>query len=345
VIVYAGIDEAGYGPLLGPLVVARSVFTVDEPAPVLQPPCLWRRMSGVVSRRAPSRRASSRRTASPAAGAASAVGAVFPIIIDDSKVLYTPARGLRGLERGVLALLPGPSGQPRNLAELLESMTLDTESASSALPWYRDAAGGPALPAQAAAGELAELRRAFAREAGAAGVALAEVELAVVFEDRFNALVRQTGSKALCAWRFVAEHLSAIWERHGALGPYVVVDRQGGRKAYGPLLAGLFSRTLIEVLEETAAVSRYRLSGEGRSMNVEVRVDSEREHLPVAYASMTAKYLRELLMMRFQAYWQGIAPEVRPTAGYFGDGRRFLRELAPHLARLDCPRDRLARCC
>jgi len=29
-LVYAGIDEAGYGPMFGPFVVARSVFKIDE---------------------------------------------------------------------------------------------------------------------------------------------------------------------------------------------------------------------------------------------------------------------------------------------------------------------------
>jgi hypothetical protein len=167
----------------------------------------------------------------------------------------------------------------------------------------------------------------------------------VLFEERFNDLVGQTGDKARCAWRFVAAHLTAIWERFGTLGPYVVVDRQGGRKRYGPLLAGLFSSTSIEVLQETASLSAYRLEGQGRRMHVEVRVESEREHLPVAYSSMAAKYLRELLMMRYQAYWRGVAPEVRPTAGYYADGRRFLLEIEPHAARLGYPRELLMRCC
>jgi hypothetical protein len=348
-IVYAGIDESGYGPLLGPLVIARSVFTVQDVEPSSPPPCLWERLAGAVSRHVPRQTGRSTAVSSEVdrsdPGGAAGTAATARVAIDDSKLLYTPAAGLRRLEEGVLALLPASSGPPGRLAELLEWLALDRQSAASALPWYVDEAGGPILPVRAGAEQLAELRRAFHRHGGESGVAVAEVAAAVVFENRFNAMVRETGSKGLCAWRFVADHLSALWERYGRLDPYVAVDRQGGRKAYGPLLAGLFSRTLIEVLQESPAVSRYRLSREGRSMLVEVRVDSERRHLPVAYASMTAKYLRELLMMRFQAYWTGIAPEVRPTAGYFGDGRRFLEELEPHLARLGCPRDRLARCC
>ena len=32
-LVYAGIDEAGYGPMFGPLVIARSVFTLADADP------------------------------------------------------------------------------------------------------------------------------------------------------------------------------------------------------------------------------------------------------------------------------------------------------------------------
>ena len=49
--------------------------------------------------------------------------------------------------------------------------------------------------------------------------------------------------------------------------------------------------------------------------------------LPVAVASMLSKYLREALMRRFNAFWQTHLPEVSPTAGYYGDGARFLQDI------------------
>jgi hypothetical protein len=60
---------------------------------------------------------------------------------------------------------------------------------------------------------------------------------------------------------------------------------------------------------------------------VEFGVDADCEHLPVALASMSAKYLRELLMQRFNDYWRGLAPAVTPTAGYYQDALRFLEDL------------------
>ncbi len=44
-------------------------------------------------------------------------------------------------------------------------------------------------------------------------------------------------------------------------------------------------------------------------------------------ASMLSKYLREALMHRFNAFWAKHLPEIQPTAGYYQDGSRFLRDI------------------
>jgi len=40
-LIYAGIDEAGYGPMLGPLCVAGSVFVLPDHDPAAGAPKLW----------------------------------------------------------------------------------------------------------------------------------------------------------------------------------------------------------------------------------------------------------------------------------------------------------------
>jgi hypothetical protein len=42
---------------------------------------------------------------------------------------------------------------------------------------------------------------------------------------------------------------------------------------------------------------------------------------------MTAKYLRELAMKAFNEFWCSHVPNLRPTAGYYGDSRRFKRAI------------------
>src|SRR5438128_1685306 len=80
-----GIDEAGYGPNLGPMVTTL----VSAPIPKKTPADLWVELIDLVRK---------------------ADGSEDDrIIVDDSKAVYSPAKGLADLERSVLALLdPAP---------------------------------------------------------------------------------------------------------------------------------------------------------------------------------------------------------------------------------------------
>jgi hypothetical protein len=49
---------------------------------------------------------------------------------------------------------------------------------------------------------------------------------------------------------------------------------------------------------------------------------------------MASKYLRELLMLEFNRFWQTHVPGLKPTAGYPGDSARFLAEVRDAAARL-----------
>ena len=62
-----------------------------------------------------------------------------------------------------------------------------------------------------------------------------------------------------------------------------------------------------------------------------LRTKSDARHLPVALASITAKYVRELFLRRLNHYFQQRIPGLKATAGYPQDAARFLREIEPHL--------------
>ncbi|MBN2409682.1 MAG: hypothetical protein JXE07_08085 [Candidatus Aminicenantes bacterium] len=313
--VYAGIDEAGYGPLIGPLVVARSVFALERQVPFLEPPSLWGLLSSAVCKRASDRKGR--------------------LAINDSKALYSPAWSLRSLERGVLSFLSTSGIGPRNLDDLLEALAYDPLSSTIMNEWYDDPDGKPHLPLFLSHTQLVSLNEKLQRAMKNASVRLADINTAVVFEDRFNQMVKISRSKAACAWAFVSGHIHHIWQKYGEYHPLVVVDRQGGRKAYWALLGSLLSPAAVSILQENSAQSLYRVSDGSREMHVLVQVESERRHFPVALASMAAKYVRELLMSRFQSFWLLHAPQVRPTFGYFADGRRFLREIEPLISDLN----------
>ena len=65
--------------------------------------------------------------------------------------------------------------------------------------------------------------------------------------------------------------------------------------------------------------------------------------MPVALASMAAKYLRELSMQAFNAHWSARIPGLRETAGYPVDAARWRREAEAAVQRAGIPWDAVWR--
>jgi hypothetical protein len=59
---------------------------------------------------------------------------------------------------------------------------------------------------------------------------------------------------------------------------------------------------------------------------------------------MVSKYIRELLVSCINRYFQGYCPELTPTAGYWQDGQRFLRDIASLCPQAPYEQSRLVRC-
>jgi ribonuclease HII len=123
----------------------------------------------------------------------------------------------------------------------------------------------------------------------------------------------------------------------------VIVDRQGGRTHYMQDLMLAWPDAHAQIIAETDTLSRYRLERDGSFITLSFLVEAESQHLPVALASMIAKYVRELLMMRLNRYFQTLMPELKPTAGYTEDARRYLADIEPLISRLGVNRRGLVR--
>ena len=87
----------------------------------------------------------------------------------------------------------------------------------------------------------------------------------------------------------------------------------------------------------------HEVQGLGRTVHITFCVEADGGEMTVALASMVSKYLREALMSEWNAYWQKEVPDIKPTAGYPGDARRFYDEILPALRRMDLKEDQVWR--
>lgn len=310
VLIYAGIDEAGYGPMLGPLAAAATVFRIADADPDEGPPALWSRLGKVVARSPADRR---RRLA-----------------IADSKRLKGARDGkahpLRHLERGVLCMLAAADGAgiPDSDGDAFSRLGVDLARLETR-PWYREATP---LPLGASRDRLAIDAARVRRELDAAGVEVVGMLAEAVDEEAFNRLCRNAG-KAHVNFHAAMRLVDRIWTAHGAAAPRVVIDRHGGRSDYVQPLMQAFPDAELEEVGRTDRISRYRLRRPDGEIVLSFEAESEDRHLPTALASMTAKLVREWSMTRFNRHFAAMAPEVKPTAGYVADARRWLEEIAP----------------
>lgn len=328
-LVLAGIDEAGYGPLLGPLVVARAVLALpalEHDAPI---PDLWQLLQTAVSRDLTTRKGR--------------------IAVNDSKKLHTPKAGVSHLERGALAFANLAGHRPAHVGDWLHYLGAHAP-ADPLLPWYATTDQSPwqPLPSACTQGETAIANSLLATAAARAidgGVQCPGLGCEVFFEDRFNHLAAAARSKAAVSFAAVSRHLLHIWDALGHHHPIVVVDRQSGRTHYRELLALAFPSARLSIIDETDVISAYTIEAADRSMRVSFEVESEQRHMPTALASMVAKLTRELLMDRFNAFFGLHFPTIAPTAGYATDGKRFLQEIEPLLHQCNLTVKDLRRVC
>jgi hypothetical protein len=321
-MILAGIDEAGYGPLLGPLVVGCCAFGI-EGASEGELPCLWKRLKKVASK---TRSRTGRK-----------------LHINDSKLVYSTALGLKELERSVLAVAGSLGKWPGDLdafvgltakhvgPDLLEHAWY-VASENEVFPLEQDATSIRIL----CNGLKAEMERTATRCIYLAG--------RVVPERQFNRMCEATRNKSTALFSTTAIHLDYLLRTHGHQDLVIFCDRHGGREHYGPLLRLMFEEWSLEIVSEMDGRSEYRLLRGGDGVRIIFCEKAEAQCMPVALASMLSKYLREALMRRFNAFWNRHLPDVVPTAGYYGDGGRFLNDIDVKRRELGITDEQLIRC-
>ncbi len=317
-LVLAGIDEAGLGPLLGSLAIGYALLEV--PAGEREP---WKRLRGTVAK---------------------TPGARARLVVADSKLVFQrTARGAQRLETTVLSFLAQRDGGTleRDPVRLLFG-TLAPAAAWRALPWRTDL---PRLPWAQGDDSLALTTSLLARALARTDIAVLDAGVRLVPAAELNASFDETGNKATSVWEKVLEVLRHVWAARVRARVCATVDMLGGRRRYGALLARAFPEAEVELVDESTGRSAYALRAHDGSgaMQLEFRVQADRHCFEVALASCFAKYARELEMHAFNAYFERLQPGLTPTAGYRGDGARWLADAGTALARSGLARELLVR--
>ncbi len=319
VLIYAGIDEAGYGPMLGPLCVAATAFVLPQHDPSEGPPELWNLLQAAVCRKPRDRR---RRVA-----------------VDDSKKLKGPNDGpghpLRHLERAVLAFWPDDTPPPSD-----DTLLRGLGSEVPGRPWFTE---GSALPLAHTTDQTRISHRRVRHAMERAGVRCEAMWCRVIDAAELNQSVARSGNKADVNFNAAMGLIDRIWSRWPDQHPRVVIDRHGGRIRYARGLQRALVGSTVDVVAETPTLSRYLLSRGSSKLTVSFALEADARFLPVALASMVAKYARELLMLRLNRFFRAELPQLKPTAGYYGDAPRYVTEIKPVMRRLRLSPSQLVR--
>jgi len=316
--VLVGIDEAGYGPILGPLVVSSTAFSL--PSNLLGAD-LWQILNKSTSNKR--KRLAGR------------------LLIADSKKVYNKSAGIKHLERTILSCLKCLDKSPAALPELLAILCPDCLERLDVYPWHKNIGDYSAMANEA---DVTVASSVFRDDMASNNIKLLEIKSCCLDVAYYNKMVNNVKNKASVLFTAVCQLIKTAYDNFGNDDLQIIVDRQGGRTRYRRDLLRMFPNMELKILKENPEVSSYQLEANGKSMRLHFAVGGDDRFLPVSLASMVSKYIRELMVDGINRYFAALCPQLKPTAGYWKDGLRFIEDIRKNAPHIRYDSEQLIRC-
>jgi hypothetical protein len=247
--IVVGIDEAGFGPILGPLVVSSCSFSLPQD---LLGTNLWQ----ILKKTAYNKR-------KHLAGR---------LLITDSKKAYTRSLGIKHLERTVLAALLCLGEKPATLNDLLAILCKDVLNRLSNYPWYKDAGKLP-LPIDDPDKIIAA--SALASDLASNDITLKELKCCCLDVGFYNKMMDSVKNKANVLFTATSQLIKNAYDSNMQDDIEIIIDRQGGRTRYREHLLRCFPDMYLTIIRETQQASSYELKLDNRRVILHFVVDAD----------------------------------------------------------------------
>ncbi len=313
--ILVGIDEAGVGPLLGPLVISATAFSMQQQ---LLKADLWQKFSSAVKK---NKRALSGK-----------------MLITDSKKAFcskASAKPRKHLEKTVLASLMSLGKAPKTTKQLLETLCPEAMLRLESYDWY-----GKNLDWQLEHNpdETAICSQVFTDSMAKSEIKLISMQSTCLDVAYYNEMVEKIRNKSTVIFSALCGLIYDVLKNTDGQNYQFIIDRQGGRTKYTQPLRKMFPEMSLKILAEEKNISSYQMSTSQKTLRLHFLVKADEKQLPVSLASMVSKLVRELLVDRINSYFISQCPGLKPTAGYWSDGTRFVDEIQKHNVKYDTSR-------